>query len=1197
MGRQDPRAPSAGKLLGESMMSLRSVSLDDKYALSGGPVYLNGTQALVRLTLLERQSRAAQGRNTAVFVTGYRGSPLGGFDQALHGAEPILSAQGVVFQPGVNEDLAATAVWGTQQAGLFGGARVDGVSGLWYGKGPGVDRTGDVFKHGNLAGSAREGGVLAVAGDDHTCKSSTTAHQSEFALVDAMIPVLVPATLAEILEYGLAGWAMSRFSGAWVGLKVMTELMDSTASLDTAPFSDLVEPPGLSLPAGGLNIRWPDTPLAQEERLHRHKIPAVLAFARANRLDRLVLDAPQARFGIATVGKSYLDVRQALADLGIDEARAARLGIRLYKVALAWPLEPEGARAFADGLEEILVVEEKRGLVEDQLRQHLYGRAGAPRIHGKRDLDGAWQFPSNGDLNAALIARVIAGRLAALTGDAALRARLPQLACAAEGANRLERIATRSPHFCSGCPHNTSTRVPEGSRAFAGIGCHYLVLPMERQTEGFTHMGGEGANWIGLAPFSTTEHVFQNIGDGTYFHSGSMAIRAAVASGANMTYKILFNHAVAMTGGQPVEGELTVAAVTRQLAAEGVRRVVVVSDDPLRYGAGGLDSNVAVHDRKQLDAVQRELREVPGVTAIVYDQTCATEQRRLRKRGKLADPQVAVVINDLVCEGCGDCSKASNCLSVTPVDTEFGRKRAVDLSTCNKDQSCLDGFCPSFVTVHGGRPRKPAPVMPAPMMVEAEGALATDLPDPVPPTLDRPFAIVVTGIGGTGVVTIGALLGMAAHLEGKAVRVLDMTGLAQKGGAVVSHIQVAKRQVVAKRQGEPQGEGPLHAARIGPAAADLLIGCDPVVAAAPENLGCLAPGGRMIINDHETITGQFTRERDYAVPLAALRRQLRDAVPDGHADWCDATALATALMGDAVGANLFLVGYAYQRGQIPVSAAALDRAIVLNGVAVAFNRAAFAWGRRAAVAAAAVAAAARRPGMVPDHHRPSTTLEEAIDRRTRFLVDYQDEGYAARYGALVRAVAAAERDRVPGATALADAVARSLFKLMACKDEYEVARLHSGTGFLESLAHRFEGDYRLRFHLAPPLLAPRDPATGRPRKRAYGPWVIPAFRMLARLKRLRGTPFDPFGWTAERRQERRLAADYAAAIAALLPDLAPHNHAAAVAVAVLPQSIRGFGHVKEQAMAEAPARQAALLRAFREAKPADAGARLTEYSQ
>jgi indolepyruvate ferredoxin oxidoreductase len=1153
-------------------MALKSVTLDDKYTQERGRVYLSGTQALVRLPMMQRRRDAAAGLNTACFISGYRGSPLGGFDQNLWAARRFLDMSHIRFEPAINEELAATAVWGSQQIHLFPGAKYDGVFAIWYGKGPGVDRSGDPLKHGNSAGSAPHGGVLAVAGDDHTCKSSTLAHQSEFAFIDALIPVLNPSSVEDILDFGLFGWALSRYSGCWVALKMIAEIADSSASvaLDEERVATRL-PEDFEMPPGGLNIRWPDPALDQEIRLHHHKLAAARAFARANQLDRILLDSPRARLGIVTTGKSALDVREALSLLGIDAPQAAALGIRLLKVGMSWPLEGEVARRFAEGLEEVVVVEEKRALIETQLKEELYNwpASARPRIVGKCDEWGAPLLPSSGALAPALVAKVLARRIARFSASPSLAERLGALEPKASPATVVP--FQRTPYFCSGCPHNTSTKVPEGSRALAGIGCHYLAQFMDRHTATFTQMGGEGAPWIGQAPFTETAHVFANLGDGTYTHSGALAIRAAVAAKVNITYKILFNDAVAMTGGQPVEGALSVPALTRRLAAEGVARIAVVTDEPGKYPAGtDFAAGVRRRHRRDLDSVQREMREIPGVTAIVYDQTCAAEKRRRRKRGQFPDPAKRVFINDLVCEGCGDCSQTSNCLSVIPVETEFGRKRAIDQSSCNKDYSCLEGFCPSFVTVLGGRLASPAPGG----SDEKELSL---LAPPVLPPLDAPYGILVTGVGGTGVVTVSALLGMAAHLEGKGVRVLDMTGLAQKGGAVWSHVRIAR------------GPEELHAPRIAEGGADLLVGGDLVVSASAETLSKLAPGkSRAVVNSHETITGDFTRSPDLAFPATAMRQSIAAAAGEEGAEFLDATAMATALLGDSIGSNLFLLGYAYQKGCVPVSSDAIEEAIRLNRVAVDSNLAAFRWGRRRALDPAFVESRARPPASRPESHRLSQTLDERIERRAAFLRDYQNEAYAARYQGFVERVREAEGLRVPGSSALTEAVARALFKLMAYKDEYEVARLYTASDFLARLSARFAGRFRLNFHLAPPLLAPRDPASGHLQKRAFGPWILPLFRLLARLRFLRGTPFDIFGRSPERRHERRLTGDYERLVGEILDLLSPARHALAVEIAGLPLQVRGFGHVKEAAAAAVKAKEEVLLALYRASPAPDA---------
>ena len=1151
-------------------MALAAVSLDDKYALDEGRIYLTGTQALVRLPMMQRQRDVAAGLNTACFISGYRGSPLGGFDRELWAAQPFVERNHIHFQPGVNEDLAATAVWGSQQVGLFPGAKYDGVFAMWYGKGPGVDRSGDALKHGNMAGTAPAGGVLALAGDDHACKSSTLPHQSEYAFMDAQIPVLNPAGVQEFLDLGLYGWAMSRYAGTWVALKAVAETLDSSASVTVDPARVTIAlPDDFEMPPGGLNIRWPDAPMDQEYRLHRHKVYAALAFARANRLDRTVIDAPRPRLGIVTTGKSYLDVRQALDDLGIDDALAAEIGIRLYKVAMPWPLEPEGARAFAEGLEEILVVEEKRALIENQLKEQLYNwdPAVRPRVIGKFDEAGEWILPSVDELTPARVARAIAARIGRFFTSETIVQRLAFLEAKERAMAGRAAPIERMPYFCSGCPHNTSTKVPEGSRALAGIGCHYMAMWMDRETDTFTQMGAEGVTWIGQAPFTDTPHVFQNLGDGTYFHSGLLAIRAALAANVNITYKLLYNDAVAMTGGQPVDGQLSVPQITHQLYGEGVRRIAVVSDEPEKYPRDtDFADGVTIHHRDELDRLQRELRELSGTSVLIYDQTCATEKRRRRKRGTMPDPARRVVINTAVCEGCGDCGIASNCLSVIPVETEFGRKRVIDQSSCNKDFSCLNGFCPSFVTVEGGALRRP--------QARVRDVVA-ELPEPDLPALETPYGILITGVGGTGVVTIGALIGMAAHLEGKGVTVLDMAGLAQKYGAVISHLRIARRP------------GDIHAVRIAAGGARLLLGCDLVVAAGFDSLAKVTPGEtHAVVNAHESPTGAFTRDPDLEFPGAELRRLVADVAGPGNAEFLDATRLATALLGDSIATNLFLVGLAYQKGLVPVSHTAIERAIELNGVAVEANVRALRWGRLCAIDRDAVeAVAAEAAPFATAETALSASLDEIVARRTADLTGYQNAAYARRYSGLVERVREAETASAGGMTGLAEAVARYYHKLLAYKDEYEVARLYTGDAFRRQIAEQFGGDFKLRFHLAPPLIAARDPDTGHLKKSAYGPWMMAAFRVLARFKGLRGSAFDPFGYAADRRTERRLIVEYEAVVEALIAGLDHDNHALAVEIATIPEHIRGYGHVKAAHLATAKAREADLLAAFRKPSP------------
>jgi indolepyruvate ferredoxin oxidoreductase len=1154
----------AGKPGGASM-ALLTVTLEDKYSLDAGRVFLTGTQALVRLALIQRRRDASAGLNTAGFISGYRGSPLGGLDQQIWSARRLVESHHIRFNPGVNEDLAATSVWGAQQVGLLPGAKYDGVFGMWYGKGPGVDRSGDALKHANLAGTARFGGVLALAGDDHTCKSSTTAHQSEFAFLDAMIPVLSPAGVQEFLDLGLHGWALSRFSGCWAALKCVADTVDTSASVSVDPARvEIRMPIDFEMPPGGLNIRWPDPPLEQEARLHGFKIRAAEAYARANRLDRVVFGAERPRLGIVASGKSYLDLRQALFELGIDHALASEIGLGVYKVVLAYPLEREALLGFATGLQELFVVEEKRAFIETQAKDILYHLPAErrPRLVGKSDERGAPLLTSAGELTPARIARAIADRLTPFYTSDRIRARLAGIERTEAAANADSAPIVRLPYFCSGCPHNSSTRIPDGSRALAGIGCHYMVQWMDRNTATFTQMGGEGATWIGQAPFTAEPHVFVNLGDGTYFHSGVLAIRAAVAAKVNVTYKILYNDAVAMTGGQKLDGELSVPDLATQLAGEGVAKIVVVSDQPEKYPIGiNFPKGTRVAHRDALEAIQKELRAWPGVSVLIYDQTCAAEKRRRRKRGLMEDPARRVFINEAVCEGCGDCGIQSNCVSIMPVETEFGRKRQIDQSSCNKDFSCIKGFCPSFVTIEGGQLRKRRVEGPEHFVV---------LPEPKVPALDRNFGIYVAGIGGTGVVTIGALLGMAAHLEGRGCGILDMTGLAQKGGAVVTHIRLA-----------PSADD-IHSVRLSTGGCDLLLACDMVTASTADALAKFSPGKtHAVVNTEEAATGEFTRRPDLGFPAADIRKRLEAALGAGRADWIEASRLATALLGDSIATNLFVLGYAYQKGFLPLSGAAIEQAIRLNAVAVDANLRAFLWGRRAAHDLAATRKAASPTLGGPQARRLSTDLEETIERRASELVRYQNAAYAERYRALIQRVRKAEADRTPGRSGLTAAVARSLFKLMAYKDEYEVARLYSDPSFTAAIKANFEGDYRLNFHLAPPLLAERDPETGHLKKQSFGPWMLQAFGLLAQLRFLRGSWADPFGYTAERRAERRLVREFERTIEEVVQGLSLDNHAIAVELALVPERIRGFGHVKEANLVLADKHSAELRAAFR----------------
>ena len=1199
-------------------------TLEHKYTRQDGRIYLSGVQALVRLPLMQRLRDQAAGLNTGGFISGYRGSPLGGFDLELWRAKKHLEAAGVKFVPGLNEDLGATMVWGTQQTNLFAGATVEGVYGMWYGKGPGVDRSGDVFKHANAAGTSKFGGVLALAADDHACRSSTLPHGSEGEFTSAMIPILNPAGVQDILDMGLLGWAMSRYTGRWVGFKTIAETVESSASVDVNPLAlDIVIPTDFVLPAGGLNIRWPDPPLDQEMRLHQYAVKAAQAFARANRIDRVVIDSPNARLGIITTGKSYLDVLQALEYLGLGEQACSDLGIRVYKVGMTWPLEPVGVREFARGLQDILVVEEKHAFIENQMKESMYNWDGGvrPSIVGKYDESGEWILPSTGELTPARIAKVIARRIQKFHDSEHMQQVLRWME-EKESELALPRAAfPRVPHYCSGCPHNTSTVVPEGSRALGGIGCHYMVTWMDRSTDTYTHMGGEGVTWSGQAAFTETQHVFQNLGDGTYFHSGSLAIRQSVATGVNITYKILYNDAVAMTGGQPVDGTLSVPQIAHQVRSEGVQTIVLLSDDIAKWSDRSIfPAGVEFLDRKELDAAQKRLREVKGTSVLIFDQVCATEKRRRRKRGKIVDPQKRVVVNSLVCEGCGDCGKKSFCVSVLPKETEFGRKRDIDQSNCNKDYSCVNGFCPSFVTVHGGALRKK----------KGSGAkdLLADLPLPTLPALDQPWNILITGVGGTGVVTIGALLGMAGHLEGKGASVLDQTGLAQKGGAVTTHIRIAN------------SPNDIFAVRIAAGEADLVLGCDMVVVNDYWALSKVRAGRtRVVLNSYEAMPGTFTTRPDMQFPAADIISAVKVALGGDNPHVVDATQLATALLGDAIMSNLFILGYAWQQGLVPLSFESIMRAVELNGAAIEMNKTAFAWGRLAVVDPQAVAEAAGlvhnaqttseatphalpmlKPGEweghewganaapaptrneddlrhVPEHTdygqgggtagdnvaflplddaRLSRSLDEVIARRIAFLTDYQNAAYAKRYSDLVAKVRDAEANNAPGSTDLTEAVARYAFKLMAYKDEYEVARLYTRGDFQRKLAQQYEGDYKLRFHLAPPLFAKKD-AQGRLIKQEFGGWMLGVFKLMAKLRFLRGGALDVFGRTDERRGERQLIVDYFATVERLLATLDGGNVDLAAEIAAIPEHIRGYGHVKEEHLHKAKAREAELL--------------------
>jgi indolepyruvate ferredoxin oxidoreductase len=1140
------------------------ISLDQKYTQDTGHVFLTGIQALVRLPMAQIRRDRAAGLNTAGFISGYRGSPLGGYDQQLFAARKHLEQYNIKFQPGVNEDLAATAIWGSQQLNLSPGAKHDGVVGIWYGKGPGVDRCGDVFRHGNAAGSAKNGGVLCLAGDDHGAKSSTVPHQSDHAFISALMPYLYPSSIHEMIEMGLLGIAMSRYSGCWVGMKVITETVETTAEVDlTDEMKPFIIPPDFELPPGGLNLRWPDDRYDQDRRLQDYKGFAAIAFARANKVNRVTMDSPNARYGIMASGKSYEDIRQALRELGVTPEVAAKIGLRLYKIGMPWPLEPEGVRQFAVGLEEIFIVEERREIVENQVKQELFNWRDdvRPRIVGKMDDHDKRFLTFAAELSVASLASSLTERLLRLNLNPEIAEMLRAKADWFNGreATQMQPVApiTRTPYFCSGCPHNTSTKVPEGSRAFAGIGCHFMALWMDRSTETFTHMGGEGVPWVGVAPFTKEEHVFANLGDGTYFHSGSLAIRQAIASGANITYKILYNDATAMTGGQHVDGELSPQQITYQLHAEGIREIYLVSENPHLYPASDIAPGVKTAHRDELDAVMKACRQQKGTSAIVFVQTCAAEKRRRRKRGTMEDPQRRVMINAAVCEGCGDCSVQSNCISVEPLETELGRKRTINQSTCNKDYSCVKGFCPSFVTVDGGKPRRRAP---------ADLGDIGDLPGPTSlPKLDRPYNIAVGGVGGTGVLTIGALLGMAAHIEGKASMILDMSGLAQKGGAVLSHVRLSEHTA------------DVTCSRIVTGTADLVLAADEVVAASKDTISlCESSRTAGIINSHVIPTADFILNRDFNFQSRKVNSVLETALRK-DSSFFDFTKPAEMLLGDSIATNIMMMGYAYQRGLLPLSAEAIEQAIEVNGVSIKMNKQAFRLGRLAAADPARLAAMMKgQDAIAAPKTLDAMSLDEIIAHRAALLKDYQDEKLAERYRKLVGQVRDAALNGGYG-EALPRAVAINYAKLLAYKDEYEVARLYTDGRFEQQLKDQFEGDIKISFNLAPPILSRGVDALGRPKKRAFGAWLMPVFRTMASLRFLRGTALDIFGYSGDRKLERELIAAYERDVTAALGALSPLTIDTAVELLSLPDRIRGYGPVKEKAAKDAAARHTQLV--------------------
>ena len=1152
-------------------MTKTVITLDDKYLQASGRVSLSSNQALVRLPLDQARRDRAAGLKTAGYISGYRGSPLGVYDSALWSAQKLLDQHAIRFVPGLNEELAVSAIRGTQELDWFGKAQVEGVFGLWYGKGIGVDRACESLKLGNLEGASAKGGFLAVAGDDHGGKSSDSAHQSEQTLMAAFLPILYPATIGEILEFGLFGWAMSRYSGCYVALKCVTDTLDLTATIDLPDIHrPFVNPSDIILPPQGLNLRPNQPPLVEEDMVVNRRLPAATAFARANGIDRTIIGGERRTLGIVSAGKAYLDVRQALADLGLDAAECARLGIRLYKPGLIWPMDPHRLVEFARGHAALLVVEEKRPVMEDQVARHLYSVSAdqRPALAGKQDLQGAPLLPAAGELTPGHVRRAVLALCAQLgLSDRSLQDRAAALVHLETRAATLGAGKVRPAYFCSGCPHNTSTNLPDGSLALGGIGCHGLVaVVMDRNTLQFMPMGHEGSNWTSVGPLVDTPHVFANMGDGTYSHSGILAIRAAVAAKANITYKVLYNDAVAMTGGQPVELKMTPIDVVNQLLSEGVKPVRLVSDNPLKFDRRHLPANVTVHHRDQLDDVQRELREITGVSGIVYEQTCAAEKRRRRKRGLMADPDKRVFINPEVCEGCGDCSVQSNCISVLPLETEFGRKRKIDQSTCNKDYSCVKGFCPSFVTITGAK-----------IAARTSGNLErfdrymASLPLPATLALgEQGCNILVAGIGGTGVLTIGALIGMAAHLENKGCSVLDMTGMAQKGGSVTSHIRIGA---------DPDS---IYTSRLNEGTVDVLIGCDMIVASGAAVLKAVRPGRTAaIVNTDVAPTGDFQTQKNIQYDGQSMHAAIEDAIDGGALFDIPATELATELMGDSIGTNILMLGYAAQKGVLPLSIASLEQAIRLNGTFVEGNLRTFALGRLAAHSPDILTRELHGTNEVP-----LATVEEVLASRIPRLTAYQNARYADVYRDFVTEIRRrVETRQLKGAAvdSFVRQVALTLARLMAYKDEYEVARLYTDPAFMLKINEQFSGDFKMTIHLAPPTLPGHDDS-GRPKKRAFAAWwTMRLFKVLTKLKGLRGTAFDPFGHTAERRMERSLIGEYRRLIERIVAELNPSNLNVATDVAAAAADIAGYGPVKDAAHAAYQTKLAALLLAFESA--------------
>jgi len=1126
---------------------MNDVKLTDKFTINKGRILISGTQALIKLPTLQKQLDEKIGLNTAGFISGYRGSPLGGFDSQLYSSQKLLNKYNIVFQPGINEDLAATAIWGTQQLDNFAGeTTVDGVFSMWYGKGPGTDRCGDIFKHGNFSGTHKNGGVLLVAGDDHPGKSSTVANQSELAMIAGSIPVIYPSNVEEFFEFGLFGWALSRYTGLWCGFKSVNETIEQTATVDINIDSYNFEiPEGVEIPERGVHYKpRAYAPLLDEVEVARFKLPMAQAFAYQNKIDKTPIVAPTKKLGIVTAGKSYMDVLRAIELLELSKEQAQKIGLSIYKVGMIYPLEPCRFTEFAKDHQQLFFIEEKKAVMESQAASLLYNLKDRPSIVGKQDLSGNQLLPGDVQLEPMSLALSIADRMAELDMITdKIEAISKNLQISLGQAPSMNPATARSPYFCSGCPHNRSTKLPKGSKAMSGIGCHAMAVWTNPDTLSATHMGGEGANWYGLSQFTKTKHIFQNLGDGTYYHSGLMAIRGAVATGVNITYKILYNDAVAMTGGQPHDGPNTVESIAKQTLAEGAKKVVIVTDKPeIHQANSGIPDNVEIKHRSLLEQVQLEFREIEGTTIIIYEQTCATEKRRRRKRGLMEDIAKRAFINDAVCEGCGDCSVKATCISILPKETELGRKRKIDQNNCNKDFTCIEGFCPSFVTVYGGAPRKP-------QGITIDSSLFANLPTPALNPLSKAYNIMVTGIGGTGVITIGAILSMAAHMEGRAASVYDMTGLAQKGGGVFSHLKIADNLA------------DLNAQRIGKAESDLIIGCDLLAATGQDAIQSINKNNTLVLTNSDvnpTVQFQFVPDVDFNNSLA--EQSLKEACGKIHYTSIDATTLALNLLGDSIATNMLMVGYAFQQGLIPVSADAIKKAINLNGIRIEFNLNAFNLGRLMADSPEQITMLLIKTGKAITPFKPLTHIDEIKVHRIKLLTDYQDATYAQRYTSLIDSVIDADLNENGE---LSKAVARGFAHLMAYKDEYEVARLYTDGTLTKKLHSQFEGDITVKFNLAPPLFSKRDPVSGNLIKKEFGNWMMSAFSLLAKFKGLRGGTFDIFGYTEERKMERQLISDYETMITDLLPKLNDKNYDTAVKIAQTAQKIRGYGHVKK----------------------------------